>query len=245
MNILDGNVTSGDFLDYLKGLVEFGVMISSAAGEEVVLNTHIQQTVTAKKSRREAIRNEALGITPAVKAIKNVLAVKKKQGNAWFVFDATGKKRLGGPFSSEVTANRCLVSIVDPKKPVTASKKPVEDVPSQLEPSQVYALSRKANAFVSWASVKGDSKLKSYASSINTGITALSRKVGSSLYASKNVSEISFTANFGLRAIEELYNALGSVQASKLGTEEKKHVAGLWNDVVLAKKILTIRLRGE
>jgi hypothetical protein len=119
-----------------------------------------------------------------------------------------------------------------------------EVVPPQLRAATVYTLSHKVNSFVSWASVQGGPKIKAYASSINTGLTVLARKVGSSLYSSKNSSEVSFTPTFGVRALADLEASVKDVLSSRLGTEERKIVEGLWNDIVFAKKILKIKYDG-
>jgi len=247
MDFLDkGTVTTGDFKDYLKSLVEFGQMIGDAADEEVLQNTHIKDIVTAKHRKRAAIREAALGNSPKVKLLKNVVAIKKKEESGWVVYDSSGKKRLGGPYSSEKEADKRLDQVEyfkskskekEPEKRVEAKDR----TESEIDSVSAYDLSRKVTAFVSWAMMKGGPRVRSYAQSINLGMTALARSVGSSLYAVHNRNEIGNSSSFGLRAVQEAKSRVETLLSLKITAKEKDHLLGLMNDLNLVEKIVKLR----
>lgn len=286
--ILD-TVKSGDFLDYLKKLVDFSSMIGTAAGEVVEENSEIQKLVTSKLDRRAEARNRLLGLAPAVKAVKNVVAIKKKVDDSWLVFDQTGSKKLGGPYGTEKEADACVNSVVaakkpdfssqlaskisqlkemnDPqkaweslrgtnavqavhvfehaypdwkvvfdhsandyvieKRPINASKKEFGKVVA----SEAYNLSRKVTEFVSWGYAYGGQRVRSYAQSVNTGMNAFAREVGSSLYTLKSSAEIGKTMDFGRRSAAEVRKELEVLASRNLDPKKAELIKGMISDI--------------
>lgn len=243
----NGSVTPCDFKDYLKSLVEFGKMVGDAAEEDVLQNTHIKEIVTAKHRNRAAIRAKALGQAPEVKPLKNVVALKKKESSGWVVYDQSGKKRLGGPYSSEKRADDRLRQVEHFKSEPTKKPDTQKEViaasreESQLNPSQSYDLSRKVTAFVNWAMMRGGPRVRGYAQSISLGMTALARSVGSSLYTIHNRNEIGNSPSFALRAIDEANSLVDTMLSLRITAKEKSHLIGLKNDLGLVKKILNVQ----
>lgn len=336
--ILD-TVKSGDFLDYLKKLVDFSSMIGTAAGEVVEENSEIQRLVTSKLDRRAEARNRLLGLAPAVKAVKNVVAVKKKVDDCWLVFDQTGSKKLGGPYGTEKEANACVVKFVkasdggdsnfddefdmsgvdfdpdteflnqkmqfgSPGYPMVFIPRQIKDlrdgrfeftgdIPSmgdggtdqffvipeknltevyvtgetfwigkdgahmylgvpigsirssvgkksvlskkkefgKVVASEAYNLSRKVTEFVSWGYAYGGQRVRSYAQSVNTGMNALAREVGSSLYTLKSSAEIGKTMDFGRRTTTEVRKELEVLASRNLDPKKAGLIKGMISDI--------------
>lgn len=229
--ILD-TVKSGDFLDYLKKLVDFSSVIGTAAGEVVEENSEIQKLVTSKLDRRAEARNRLLGLAPEVKVVKNVVAVKKKVDDSWLVFDQTGSKKLGGPYGTEKEADQRITQVVHSNalsaiKPVVAEKKEFGKVVA----SEAYNLSRKVTEFVSWGYAYGGQRVRSYAQSVNTGMNALAREVGSSLYTLKSSAEIGKTMDFGRRTATEVRKELEVLASRNLDPKKAELIKGMISDI--------------
>lgn len=110
--VLDNKVTSGDFLDYLRKLKDFSKMLGDSANEMIEQNTEIKALVTAKFDRRASIRAALSGDVAPAKPLAGVVAFKKQVEGKWIVTDASGSKRLGGPYTAEKDADACVAKVV-------------------------------------------------------------------------------------------------------------------------------------
>lgn len=120
--VLDNKVTSGDFLDYLRKLKDFSKMLGDSANEMIEQNTEIKTLVTAKFNRRASIRAALSGDVAPVKPLAGVVAFKKQVEGKWIVTDASGSKRLGGPYSAEKDADACVAKVIAATPPKKSDK---------------------------------------------------------------------------------------------------------------------------
>jgi len=247
MNIIDRpDITSVDFLDYLKGLKDFALVIKEAADETIEQNQIISDRVTAKISRRANLRRELLGKKPVVQAkrLKNVIAIKKKTNNEWYVYDRTGKKKLGGPYASEKEADKRMTQVESFKSNSNkkSSIKPESTESYKLKSSDVYALSGFTSKLAAWAKLNGGSKIRSYAHSINTGMQQLSNITNASLKTvAASGRSFSGSDSSALSIVKDVHTSIDSLKKRGLDVKSAKLLDGIINDITGVKRILAMR----
>lgn len=248
--VLDNKVTSGDFLDYLRKLKDFSKMLGDSANEMIEQNTEIKTLVTAKFNRRASIRAALSGDVAPVKPLAGVVAFKKQVEGKWIVTDASGSKRLGGPYSAEKDADACVAKVV-----ASADKKPEEDKDKKKEDKEdkedegkevlasidVYNLSRKASEFTAWAFSHGGPRMRNYAHSINAGVNALVQATSASAYTAKNPASIGASNSFGTRTLADLKAFVHSLASRKLVAAHKKVLSNIMDDLATSERILNLR----
>lgn len=232
-----GKVSSGDFLDYLKGMKEFATVLKTAADEEVAQNAGIVDVLTAKAARRAEIRARALGMLPLKTiAAHSVIALKKKEEDGWNVYDHTGKKKLGGPYDSEKDADERIRQVEYFKdNPEPKSTKASEEVFEAISSSDIYNLSRYAMEFSAWSSMKSRA-CDAYARSINAAFVAIANKTNASLFNVRAVSGVIASPSFPRRALKNLKTGLVSVLAKNINPESKRLIEGMLSDIRLAER---------
>jgi len=254
----DPKITSADFLDYLRGLRDFGMMIKNAATETIEQNQIITERVTSKISRRANIRKMLLGEEVAVKAAKKkvvkkikISAIKKEENGKWSVYDSTGKKKLGGPYDSEKKANERIGEVEYFKSKNSAE--PLQTVPedsfteveaSKLTPSDSYTLNGSTNELLVWAKTGGSAKIRGYAHSLNVGMQKLARKTGASQRAITRSARLSTSNNAGRVKAGEVIKMLNVLASKSSSPEVKQILAGMHSDARGILKLIEMNKGG-
>lgn len=254
----DPKITSADFLDYLRGLRDFGKMIKDAATETIEQNQIITERVTSKISRRANIRKMLLGEEAEVKASKKkvakkikISAIKKEENGKWSVYDSTGKKKLGGPYDSEKKANERIREVEHFKSKSSSGE--VQTVPedsfteveaAKLTPADSYTLNGSTNELLVWSKTGGSAKIRGYAHSLNVGMQKLAKKVGASQRAVSRSARLSTSNNSGKIKAMEVLKMLNVLASKKSSPEVKQILAGMQSDARGILKLIEMNKGG-